>query len=198
MQASVIPFDLHPLPRLLENGWLLVNLGGLVFLGPSATVGLVKLLPLQVGLWGWWLLVLVVVVNLLPLQVGLWGGWLLALVVEVNLVALVNLGGLMNLVALVNLGGLVNLVGLWCWGRLDISDSVCKEANLIWICHPFPSKTIGCCSREFGSFKCFNTRYPMARRSTVNNMVSTDAFQCARCFITGVLPAQFWIYLFLF
>ena len=177
MQASVIPFDLHPLPRLLENGWLLVNLGGgLVFLGPSATVGLVKLLPLQVGLWGWWLLVLVVV----------------------NLVALVNLGGLVNLVALVNLGGLVNLVGLWCWGRLDISDSVCKEANLIWICHPFPSKTIGCCSREFGSFKCLNTRYPMARRSTVNNMVSTDAYLCARCFITGVLPAQFWIYLFLF
>ena len=176
MQASVIPFDLHSLPRLLENGWLLVNLGGLVVLGPSATVGLVNLLPLQVGLWGWWLLVLVVV----------------------NLVALVNLGGLVNLVALVNLGGLVNLVGLWCWGRLDISDSVCKEANLIWICHPFPSKTIGCCSREFGSFKCFNTRYPMARRSTVNNMVSTDAFQCARCFITGVLPAQFWIYLFLF
>ena len=79
MQASVIPFDLHPLSRLLENGWLLVNLGGgLVFLGPSATVGLVKLLPLQVGLWGWWLLVLVVV----------------------NLVALVNLGGLVNLVGL--------------------------------------------------------------------------------------------------
>ena len=140
MQASVIPFDLHSLPRLLENGWLLVNLGGgLVFLGPSATVGLVKLLPLQVGLWGWWLLVLVVVVNLLPLQVGFWGWWLLVLVVVVNLVALVNLGGL------------VNLVGLWCWGRLDISDSVCKEANLIRICHPFPSKTIGCCSREFGS-----------------------------------------------
>ena len=159
MQASVIPFDLHSLPRLLENGWLLVNLGGLVVLGPSATVGLVNLLPLQVGLWGWWLLVLVVVVNFVAL---------------------------------------VNLVGLWCWGRLDISDSVCKEANLIWICHPFPSKTIGCCSREFGSFKCLNTRYPMARRSTVNNMVSTDAFQCARCFITGVLPAQFWIYLFLF
>ena len=79
MQASVIPFDLHPLPRLLENGWLLVNLGGLVVLGPSATVGLVNLLPLQVGLWGWWLLVLVVVVNL---------------------VALVNLGGLVNLVGL--------------------------------------------------------------------------------------------------
>ena len=55
-----------------------MNLGGLVVLGPSATVGLVNLLPLQVGLWGWWLLVLVVV----------------------NLVALVNLGDLVNLVGL--------------------------------------------------------------------------------------------------
>ena len=79
----------------------MVNLGGLVVLGPGETVGLVNLLPLQVGLWGCGLLVLVVL----------------------NLVALVNLGGLVNLVALVILGpdepgGLVILVDLWCWGRL--------------------------------------------------------------------------------
>ena len=78
LQAPIIPFDLHSLPRLLENGWLLVNLGGLVVLGPGETVGLVNLLPLQVGLWGCGLLVLVVL----------------------NLVALVNLGGLVNLVGL--------------------------------------------------------------------------------------------------
>ena len=50
------------------------------------------------------------------------------------------------------------------FGKKSQEESEPREVSgfqVIWMCHPLPSKTIGCCRKEVGSVKCLNTRYPM-------------------------------------